>query len=411
MQASQSDSALGRRVPAWLWLLGALTAIGPLSIDMYLPGFPAIADSLGSSVANVQLTLAVFLIGMGLGQLVHGPLSDHIGRKPALYIGLMIYVAASVGCALTHDVGALAIWRFLQALGGSAATVISRAVVRDRTTAQEGARAFSLLMLVMGLAPILAPLLGGWVLVVAGWRGIFWLLAAFGVTLLIAVRLWLRETAPRERSASLGPGEVLRGYAALIRNRPFLIHALCGALAFAGMFAYIAASPHVLIELYGMPAQHFGWLFGLNALGLIGASQVNARLLHYWAPETILLRSIWFPLLAGLLMLVTALSGSRSLVLMMLGLFGFIASLGFIGPNTTALALAQVERAEAGSASALMGTLQFLLGTAAATLVSLWHVPSALPLAGAMLVCAAGAFGLHRLRGVSKASGLAKEEG
>lgn len=396
VQNPASTPALDGRVPAWLWLLGALTAIGPLSIDMYLPGFLAIADSLGSSAASVQLTLAVFLVGMGLGQLVYGPLSDRFGRKPPLYAGLAIYIVASIGCAMAGDVVVLAIWRFLQALGGSAAIVISRAVVRDRTTARESARAFSLLMLVMGLAPILAPLLGGGVLAVTGWRGIFWVLAAFGVLLLIAVRMTLRETVSRHEAAPLRPAQLLRSYGGLLRHRQFIAYTLCGALAFAGMFAYIAASPYVLIELYGVPEQHFGWLFGLNALGLIVASQINARMLRHSVPEAILARSMWIPLLASVLMLIPVLAGAESLLLLMAGLFLFVASLGFIGPNTTALALAQVERSQAGSAAALMGALQFLLGMAAGIGVSLWHRPSALPLAGVMLVCGAAALVLYQ---------------
>lgn len=384
------------RLPAWVLLLGALTALGPLSIDMYLPGFPAIAASLGSDMASVQLSLAVFLVGMGLGQLLYGPLSDRFGRKPPLYAGLLIYIAASIACALVNDIVLLTAWRFLQALGGSAAVVISRAVVRDRTNAREAARAFSLLMLVMGLAPILAPLLGGWVLLVTGWRGIFWLLAWFGVLLLIAVRFALSETVSRREAPALRPRQVMRGYARLLQHRRFMAYTLSGALAFAGMFAYIAISPHVLIELYGIPAHHFGWLFGLNALGLIAASQVNGWLLRHAAPETILGYSMWIPPLGALLVLVPVLVHIHNLTLLMFGLFVFLSSLGFIGPNTTALALAQVERREAGAAAALIGTLQFLLGTAAGVGVSLWLASDALPLAATLLICSAGALLLHK---------------
>lgn len=393
---ASKTSSISNYLPAWLLLLGALTAIGPLSIDMYLPGFPAIADSLGSDITSVQLSLALFLVGMGLGQLVYGPLSDRFGRKPPLYAGLIIYTVASVGCALAADIVLLTAWRFLQALGGSAAVVISRAVVRDRTNAREGARAFSLLMLVMGLAPILAPLLGGWVLVISNWRGIFWLLALIGVLLLIAVRYSLSETISRHEASPLRPIQVIRGYGQLLHDRQYIVYTLVGALNFAGMFAYIAASPHVLIELYGVPAQHFGWLFGLNALGLIAASQLNGWLLRQATPEAILKVSMWIPALGALLVLAPLLLGVHSLTLLMLGLFVFSTSIGFIGPNTTALALTQVEPRAAGSAAAMMGTLQFLLGTASGIGVSLWQNNSALPLAGMLLICAAAALALYR---------------
>ncbi len=376
-------------------LLGALTALGPLSIDMYLPGFPSIASALGADAADVELTLATFLGGMALGQLLYGPLSDRFGRKPPLYFGLALYVVASLACAQAASVEALAAWRFLQALGSSAGLVISRAVIRDRTTTLEGARMFSLLMLVMGLAPILAPSLGSAALALTGWRSIFVFLAAVGAAALAAVHFTMGETVSRHDAAPLRLSAAVGRYARLLRNGHFVRFSLIGALAGAGMFAYIAGSPYVLIELYGVPSEHYGWIFGLNAFGLIAAAQLNQRLLGRRTPEQLLSGALVVPPVAAAIALVPTLLGIQSLPVLMLGLFAFVGSLGFITPNASALALSGEGRA-AGSASALMGTLQSLCGTLAGVAVSLLHRPNALPLTCAMAVCGAGAFLLHR---------------
>jgi len=240
-------------------ILGALIAFAPMSIDMYLPSLPAIAAEFGAEPAAAHLTLASFFVGLAIGQAIHGPLADRYGRKPPLYAGLTLYVAASVGCALAPDVATLTALRFVQALGGCAGVVIARAVVRDRFDAHTSARMYSLLMLVMGLAPILAPFAGGWILVFTGWRAIFAALALFGLAFLFAVWRFLPETRPAHTAARGGIGATLRVYAALLRDRSFLGYTLSGGFAQAGMFAYITGSPHVFIELYGVPAQAYGW--------------------------------------------------------------------------------------------------------------------------------------------------------
>lgn len=374
-------------LPGWLLLLGALTAVAPLSIDMYLPAFPQMARYLHTDAAHVQLTLAVFLAGLALGQLVYGPLSDRFGRKPPLYVGLALYVIASVGCVIAGSVNQLIVWRFIQALGCGAGLVVTRAVIRDRTTTLEGARAFSMLMLVMGLAPILAPLLGSGVLIFTDWRGIFVSLAVFAGLLLLGVHYLMTETVSRHGKPPLRIGAVLRRYVELFKDKRFVTYTFCGGLAFSGMFAYIAGSPYVLIDVYGVSQEHFGWLFGINAAGLIGASQINGRLVSRFELDTILRRALWVPPISALVAIAAELLGFRSLVILMLGFFGYISALGFIGPNSSALALAD-QREHAGAASALMGTLQFLLGTLAGICVSIWHEPTALPLAGIMFACA-----------------------
>lgn len=373
-----------------LILLGAVIAIGPLSIDMYLPGLPAIEKSLAGQPGSAEFTLAGFFVGLALGQLFYGPLSDRFGRKKPLLAGLVIYVAASCGCALAGSVTELVAWRFLEALGGCAGMVVVRAVVRDRCTAREAAQAFSMLMLVMGVAPILAPLAGGWIVAGLGWRAVFVTLAVFGVVLMAAIWRGLEDVA-RARPVPLSFAQVGRDYAALLNSRSFLGYTLIGGLAFAGMFAYIAGSPFVLMEIYGVPPEYYGWLFGLNALGLICAGQLNARFLKNTPLTVLLRRALWGPALAGLMLAGAALAGWLPLVLVLGGFFVYLAGLGFIGPNSTAAAMA-THGQQAGAASALMGSLQFGLATLAGALVGMLHDGSARPLMLVMVLCGVGAW-------------------
>lgn len=373
----------------WLILLGGLIAVGPLSIDMYLPAFPSITADLGAAPGRVELTLASFFVGLAIGQLFYGPLSDRFGRRRPLMAGLALYTLASLGCALASSVEALVAWRFLAALGGCAGMVIARAVVRDRCNAREAARAFSLLILVMGLAPILAPLLGGWVVTTLGWRAIFFLLSAFGVAAFIAVFFALPETHDTRHEPPLRLGTVLVDYASLLASRVFLGYTLVGGLAFAGMFAYIAGSPFVLIDLYGIPTGLFGWVFGANALGFVIASQINARLLKTRSLTGLLRHAVLTPALAGTTLAICGLAGWLPLPVVMVGFFFYVAGLGFIGPNSAAAALA-THGQMAGKASALMGSLQFGLATLAGSLVGFWHDGSARPL---MIVMALGGIG------------------
>ncbi len=376
-------------------LLGALIAFAPMSIDMYLPGLPAIAAEFGAAPSAAQFTLSSFFIGLALGQAVHGPLADRFGRKPPLYAGLSLYVAASLGCALAPDILTLTALRFFQAAGGCAGVVIARAVVRDRFDAQTSARIYSLLMLVMGLAPILAPLLGGWLLILASWRAIFIVLALFGLACLLATWRYLPETRP-PGTVGGGLGATLRTYGDLLRDRAFLGYTLSGGFAQAGLFAYITGSPHVFIEGYGVPAQAYGWLFGLNALGLIASSQINRRLLLRRSADAILRRANRATVLLGLALLAVAASGRGGLPALLVPLFGYLASLGFTAPNALASALAK-QGARAGSASALIGTLQFGLATVSSLLVGLLGGGSALSMAAVIAGCGLSAYLAHRL--------------
>ena len=367
-----------------LLILGALSAFGPMAIDFYLPSFPTLAQAFGTDVEHIQLSLSAYFAGLALGQLLYGPLADRVGRRMPLLLGVSIFTLASVACAFAPNLEWLIGARFVQALGGCAGMVISRAVVRDLCDPVAAAKAFSQLMLVMGLAPILAPLGGGLLLSLSGWQSIFFCLTLFSALAGGAIALWLPETIPA------GPRAPLRGalgqYRALFRDRSFLTYALTGGVAIAGMFSYIAGSPFIFIQLYGVPAEHYGWIFGSNAAGFILMAQVNARLLRYRGPGFWLRRAVWVYLGCGAALLVITLFRPEHLWPLLIPLFGAIASLGFLMPNSSACAMASQGR-HAGSASALMGSLQFTVAAGASALVGALHDGTALPMAVVITTC------------------------
>jgi MFS transporter, DHA1 family, multidrug resistance protein len=371
-------------------VLGALTAFGPLSIDMYLPGLPLIQRELRTSAAATELTLSTFFAGLALAQLAYGPLSDRFGRKRPVYAGLLIYALASLGCALAPGIGVLIICRFLQAVGGAAGMVVARAVVRDLHGGREAARLMSLLMLVMGAAPILAPILGSWLVGSAGWRAIFWLLTALGLSALALVALLLPETAPRTVAQPVH-GSFAARYLRLLREGPFMAFTLAGGLASAGMFAYIAGSPFVLMDLHHVSPRGYSLIFGSNAVGLILASQVNRAVLARFTPARVLGTMLTVICLAGLALVAVALTPGAPLWALLVPLFVFVASIGFTGPNAVALALEQ-QAHQAGLASALLGSLQFTAAAASSALVGAGH-GRLLPMALVMAGCALGAAG------------------
>jgi DHA1 family bicyclomycin/chloramphenicol resistance-like MFS transporter len=375
-------------------ILGGLSAMGPLAIDMYLPSFPAIGREFGAPASAVQATVAIYFIGLASGQLFYGPLSDRLGRRAPLYFGLILFIGASIGCASATSVRVLILWRVVQALGGCAEMMVARAVVRDRFDAREGVRVLSLLILVMGLAPILAPLAGGQLLVRFGWRSIFWALAGYGTFGLVAVALLLPESLPPERRRQDSLREVFGVYGALMRDRVYMAYVLSGGLIMAGMFAYIAASPFVFIELYHVAPQRYGLFFGTNALGLITASQVNGRLAHWVNAQTILTVVLPTTAAAGLVLVIAAYTGIGGFAGILVPLFVCVASVGFVLPNTTVLAMAAHGRV-AGSASALLGTVQFLLGAGAAAIAGALGSGTAVPLAVVVAGCACSAFVIH----------------
>ena len=365
-------------------ILGMMTALGPLGVDMYLPAFPALTRELGASPAAVARTLAAFLLGMAAGQLVFGPLSDRFGRRTPIFAGLALLGAASVGCALAASSESLAWMRMMQALGGCAGIVVSRAVVRDLCDERGMVRMNAMLMLVMGVAPILAPMLGGWLLALAGWRAIFWMLAGYAVVALVLVAAFLPESLPAERRRRDGPVEVVSVYLSIVRDRRFLSHALAGAVPMTGLFAYLVCSPAVLMERHGLGPVAYGMAFGANALGLIIASQVIARLVRRRSPADLLPRALAACAVAGLCVPVAV--ATDGLVPLLVSLFVYLSTMGAVLPLASALAMGPLGRV-AGSGSAVLGTLQFGSGAVVGTVLGAagggaWAMALALGVAG-----------------------------
>jgi DHA1 family bicyclomycin/chloramphenicol resistance-like MFS transporter len=381
--------------PLLIVILGSMVAIGPLSIDMYLPGLPEITRSLHAEDAAVQLTLTAVVAGLALGQLVAGPLSDRIGRRRPLIVGLLSYSAASLLCALAPSVLALTGLRFLQGLTGGAGIVIGRAVVRDLYSGAAAAKLFSSLMLVTGLAPILAPVIGAQVLRFTAWQGIFVVLACLSLGIVTLATIALPETLPPERRDRRGLAGALHTMRSLLTQRSFLGYALTAALAFGALFAYISGSPFVFQEIYGLSPQAFSFAFGVNGLGLVAGSQINARLVGRYGPAYLLRRALLVITASAAALLAVVLIGGLGVWPVIITTFLVMSSLSFVMPNSTALALADHAKV-AGTASALLGVIQFLVGGLAAPLVGLGGTGSAVPMATVMLSLATGAVVVNR---------------
>ncbi|WP_037623883.1 multidrug effflux MFS transporter [Streptomyces aureus] len=389
-RAGDGPGARGRTGLLVTFVLGGLTATPPLAMDMYLPSLPEVTGSLHAPAATVQLTLTACLLGMALGQLVVGPMSDRWGRRRPLLAGLAVYVVATALCALAPGIGLLVAFRLVQGLAGAAGIVIARAVVRDLYDGVAMARFFSTLMLISGVAPVVAPLVGGQILRFTDWRGVFVVLTAVGLALTALVWTKLPETlAPEDRHAG-GVGEALRAMRRLLADRAFTGYTLAGGFTFAALFAYIAASPFVIQDLYGASPQTFSLLFGANSVGLVIAGQVNGKLLAgRVALEKVLATGLALVTLAAaaLLLMSTGALGQVGLAPVAVALFVLMSAMGLALPNTQALALTRV-RHTAGSASALLGTTSFLIGAVASPLVGVAGEHTAVPMALVQLVAA-----------------------
>ncbi|MFE7704684.1 multidrug effflux MFS transporter [Streptomyces sp. NPDC057486] len=392
--AGPAPTAAARRTALLVTLvLGGLTALPPLSMDMYLPALPAVTDALHAPAATVQLTLTACLAGMALGQVVVGPMSDRWGRRRPLLLGMAVYVLATAICVFAPTAELLIGFRLLQGLAGAAGIVIARAVVRDMYDGVEMAKFFSTLMLISGVAPIVAPLIGGQVLRFTDWRGIFAVLTVVGVVLTLVVWKWLHETLPPEERHTGGIGEALRTMRGLLGDRVFTGYMIAGSLAFAALFAYVSASPFVVQEIYGASPQTFSLLFGINSIGLITVGQINGRLL---VGRISLDKALGFGLgvivlaALALLLMTSGVFGEVGLVPVAAGLFVLMSAMGLAMPNTNAQALMRTKHA-AGSASALLGTSSFLIGAVASPLVGIAGEETAVPMAVVQVVCAVGA--------------------
>jgi DHA1 family bicyclomycin/chloramphenicol resistance-like MFS transporter len=372
-------------------IMGLLTAIGPMSIDMYLPAFPAIAESLHTTVSEVTLSLSSFFIGISAGQLLYGPLLERFGRKPPLYAGLCVYFLASAGCALAHSVNILIVFRLFQALGGCAGMVAARAMVRDLFDVKENAKIFSMLMLVVSVSPIIAPTLGGYITAALGWRYVFAILIIVILFILIGTYFYLPESKKPDPAFSLKPAFILRNFLSILKQRQFITFALTGAISYAGLYAYIGGAPYVFMEIFKVSEAQFGLIFSVIAAGLIGATQVNNILLKHYSSEQIVKIVTGCQSLVGIIFVCLTLTGWSNLFVTILLVFLFLACQGFIFPNATALALAPMGN-NAGNASALIGTIQMAIGACAAALISVLQNQTALPMSAVMACSAITAF-------------------
>ncbi len=366
-------------------ILGTLTALGPFSIDMYLPGFPAIAQDLKTTVARVSLSLSSFFIGISAGQLLYGPLLDRFGRKKPLYVGLVVYILASIGCMSVRSIEALIVLRFVQAIGSCAAAVASITMVRDLFPVKDNAKVFSLLMLVVGASPMLAPTVGGYVTAAFGWQSVFLVLSVIAGLILLATVFFLPDSYRPDASISLKPKPILLNFWSVLREPQFYTYAFTGAVAFSGLFAYVAGSPLVFMDIYRVNGKVYGWIFAFLSVGLIGSSQLNSWLLKKYRSEQIVFGALVCQVIVGAVFLAGTLANLLGLYGTIAMLFLFLSCLGITNPNAAALSLAPFSK-NAGSASSLMGALQLGLGTLASVAVSLFSVHSALPMVAIIAV-------------------------
>lgn len=369
-------------------LLAALVAFGPLSVDMYLPSLPSIADDLNARHAQVQMTIGVFLGGLCLGMLLYGPLSDRFGRRRLLLGGIVLYLLASIGCALAAQVEHLLFWRFLQALGGAAASVLARTIVRDLFPLDEAARVLSLMHLVSMLATLAAPLIGGYLMLLAGWRSLFVLLAVFSVLCLIAVAWKIPETLPPARRGD-SVAQVFRAYGRMALQPLAIGYILCMGLGFGGMFAFITASPFVYIDYFGLSPLAYGWLFGMNILGIIVATWLNARLVKRLGPQRLLSVGTAVAAVAGVTLLVVGISGWGGLPAVAVGVVFYVSITGLLGANCLASLLTAFPQ-QAGAAAGLAVACQFGLGMACSALVGALYDGTPLPMCLIMGACGIG---------------------
>jgi DHA1 family bicyclomycin/chloramphenicol resistance-like MFS transporter len=377
-------------------LLGTLTAFAPMSIDMYLPALPSIGVTFSATAGQVQLSLASFFLGMAAGQAFYGPLTDRFGRKRPLFAGLSLFVIASAGCALSASIDMLIALRFFQALGGCSGPVIARAVVRDLFDPREAVRVFSLMVLVLGVSPVLAPLVGAQILRFFDWRIIFGITTLFGASALAATAWRLPETHRPEHMRPLALKPVLEAYRVLITDGSFIGYALTGATGLGAMFAYIAGSPFVFIDYFHVPATQYGAFFGVNALGFVMAAQLNVRLSKRFETGVVIRTALIFQTIASLLLAAGTWTGSIGLYGTASLIFIYMACAGSLFPNTTAMAMAG-HADKAGSASALIGTLQFTLAAIAASTVGALNNATPLPMAATIAACGVFAFAFHWL--------------
>jgi len=372
-------------------VLGMLTALAPLSIDMYLPAFSEIAKDLQTDVSNVALSLSVYFAGVSVGQLVYGPLLGRFGRKGPLYVGILIYILAAAACASSGSVTLLITARLFQAIGGCVGMVASRAIIRDLFPVEQNARVLSLLLLVTSISPIIAPTAGGLITATLGWRSIFIVLIVLAIIVLGGVYFLLPESHQPNPQVSLKPGSVLLSFANVLKNRQFLFYTLAGSLCFVGLFGYITSATSIFLDQFHLAQKQFGWIVGCISTAVVVSSQVNNLFLKRVKVDCIAVWAAGVQTIMGIAFIVMALLGLSSLPATIGFIFALLFCLGFIFPNTTSLAMETMGK-NAGNASALMGAIQMVIGAAASAFFSALPEKSVLVVAGIMTCCAALSF-------------------
>lgn len=371
-------------------ILGALSTVSPFSIDMYLPGFPAIATDLGTTMARVQLSLTAYLIGIAFGQLLYGPLLDRFGRRLPMYVGLVVYLVATIGCAFSTSIDALIVMRFFQALGGCGGMVASQALVRDLFPTNKTAQAFSSITLVIAVSPMIAPTVGGYLTVAFGWQSIFFTLAILTSMILAAVHFMLPEGRKADATLSLKPRSVMHNFGVVIKEPQFIIYTLAGGIAMSAPFAFIAGSADVFINLYGVTEKQYGWVFAFVAAGIIGSSQLNHLLLKKFTNGELVRYPLIYQTVLGSVMVIGTLYGWFNFYGLLAIMFVFVTGQGLVGPNTTALSLAPFSKLT-GSAASLLGSYRMAVGGIVSALVGAFHNGTAVPMVAMMAACPATA--------------------
>jgi DHA1 family bicyclomycin/chloramphenicol resistance-like MFS transporter len=373
LKSTQSNKSL------LILMLGALTALSPFSIDMYLPAFQKVAEDFHTSVAQVSLSLSSYFIGISVGQLIYGPLLDRYGRKSPLYAGLIIYILATLGCLFAHSIETLVALRLLQALGGCAANVAAMAMVRDLFTTKESSKVFSLLVLILGVSPLLAPTVGGAISAAFGWHAVFIILAIIAVLLLIASRLYLPDSYEPDHTVVLRFKPIAKSFLGILKEPQFATYTFAGAVAFSGLFVYVAGSPVIFLEIFKVKPQVYSWIFAALSVGFIGSSQLNILLIRKFKNEDIFFAALAGQVFTTAVFLIGALNGWWDVYGTIVLLFLLLCSIGLTNPNGAALALAPFSK-NAGSAAALMGFLQMGAGAVASMFVGMFDAKTMLPI-------------------------------